>query len=110
MSYTNDYFAANLTQRLDSSGIYLPITDDARADLIHFIPDGSYTYASLVNDTAMETVIIRNDHGTLLLERGWDGTTALNHPPGTCLRTVSPTIIAAIKDLICNWKCCEPYT
>lgn len=107
MPYTNDYFSAHLTQRLDAAGVYLPVCDTARADLLHFIPDGSYTYASLVNDTDMETVIIRNDHGTLLLERGREGTTALNHPPGTCIRTVSPTVIAAIKDVICNWECCK---
>lgn len=107
MLYANDYFTAHLMQRLDADSVYIPVCDEARADLLHFIPDGSYTYASLVNDTAMESVIIRNDHGTLLLERGREGTAAISHPPGTCVRTVSPTIIAAIKDMICNWKCCE---
>lgn len=107
MSYTNDYFSAYLIERLSADSVYLPVCDAARADLLHFIPDGNYTYASLVNDTTMESIIIRNDHGTLLLERGREGTAAISHPPGTCVRTVSPTVIAAIKDLICNWKCCE---
>lgn len=107
MPYANDYFSAYTTQRLDADSVYLPVCEEARTDLLHFIPDGSYTYASLVNDAAMESVIIRNDHGTLLLERGREGTAAVAHPPGTCIRTVSPTIIAAIKDMICNWECCE---
>lgn len=107
MPYANDFFAAYLTDRLDASGIYIPITEEARTDLLHFIGNDEYTYASLVNDTMMETVIIRNDHGTLILERGREGTKALSHPPGTCVRTVSPTIVAVIKDMLCNWKCCE---
>lgn len=107
MPFANDFFSAHLTQRLDASDVYIPVCEAARNDLLHFIPNGSYTYASLVSDSAMETVIIRNDHGTLLLERGREGTTAASHPPGTCVRTVSPTIVAVIKDMICNWECCE---
>lgn len=107
MPYANDFFSASLTKRLDADGVYLPVCAEAQADLLHFISDGSYTYASIVNDTTMETVIIRNDHGTLLLERGREGTKAVAHPPGACVKTVSPTIIAAIKDLICTWECCK---
>lgn len=107
MAYANDYFKAQLISRLAADSAYLPVCDEARADLLRFIPDGGYTYATLMNDATMETVIIRNDHGTLLLERGVGETTAVAHPPGTCVHTVSPTVVAVIKDLICTWKCCE---
>lgn len=107
MPFANDFFSACLTARIDADSVYLPLSPDAKADLLRIIPQGSYTYASLVNDSAMETVLIRNDHGTLLTERGFEGTSPVAHPPGTCVRTVSPTIIAAIKDLICTWECCK---
>lgn len=107
MPYVNDFFSAFTTQRLSATDVYLPLDAAAHADLLRFTTDGNYTYASLVDDTTMETVIIHNDHGTLIMERGREGTPAVAHPPGTCIHTVSPTIIAAIKDLICNWECCK---
>lgn len=107
MPYANDYFQAYLESKITATDAHLPVCAEAKADLLRFIPNGSYTYASLVDDTNMETVIIRNEYGELILERGIEDTTPVAHPLGTCVRTVSPTAIAAIKDLICNWKCCE---
>lgn len=107
MPYANDFFSATLSRRISETDNYLPVCEAARTDLLRFIPNGSYTYASLVDDSGMETVALRNEYGTIIMERGYGGTTAAAHPVGTCVRTVSPTIVEVIKDLVCNWKCCD---
>lgn len=106
--FKNKYFATFLIRKLEASDLDLPIVEKAKADLLDLLSgEDDYTYLSIVGDTDMETVKVRNDHGTLLLERGIGGTKPQAFAYGACIRTVSPTIIAAIKDLVCNYTCCE---
>lgn len=108
MNVRNEYFSASLNAKLEATDVYLPISDAAAADLKALLtePD-QYMYLTLKDDTNFETVKVRNERGTLMLERGIEGTTATTHPFGTCIVSVSPTVVALVKDLICNYECCN---
>lgn len=108
MPFVNEYFEAYLTAKLESSDVGLPVSAQATADLLALLPEeDDYTYLTIMSDVDMETVRVRNDHGTLVLERGLENTKPSAHPYGSCVRTVSPTLVAAVKDLVCNYQCCE---
>ena len=68
---------------------------------------GNYTFLSIRNPTHLETVRARAEGGYILLDRGLEGTEAVKHPYGACVTTISPTIVAVIKDLFCNYSCCQ---
>lgn len=104
----NEYFSASLNAKLEATDVYLPVCDSAAADLRALLtePD-QYMYLTLKDDVHFETVKVRNEQGTLMLERGLEGTEATKHPFGTCIVSVSPTVVALIKDLICNYECCN---
>lgn len=106
--YKNEYFTAFTNEKLEATDQYLPLNAAAAADLRMLLtePD-DYIYLSLKSDTDFETVKVRNEQGTLLMERGVEGTTPVAMPYGTCVVAVSPSVIAAVKDLVCNHKCCE---
>lgn len=108
MNVRNEYFSASLNRKLEATDIYLPISEGAAADLKALLkePD-DYIYLTLKDDVNLETVRVRNEQGTLMLERGLEGTEAVTHPFGTCIMSVSPTVVALIKDLICSYECCE---
>lgn len=108
MNVRNEYFSASLNSKLEATDIYLPISEGAAADLKALLkePD-DYIYLTLKDDVNLETVRVRNEQGTLMLERGLEGTEAVTHPFGTCIMSVSPTVVALIKDLICSYECCE---
>lgn len=109
MPMRNEFFSAYTSCRIGPGDTLLPLHADARADLLALLSEeDDYIYLSLVNDVGMETVKVKNDHGTLLMERGVEGTTDGTHPPATCVHAVSPTVVAIIKDLVCNYECCEP--
>lgn len=108
MNVRNEYFSASLNACLEATDVYLPISDGAAADLKALLtePD-QYMYLTLKDDVNFETVKVRNEQGTLMLERGLEGTEATKHPFGTCIVSVSPTVVALVKDLICNYECCD---
>lgn len=102
------FFAARLCDRLEASEVHLPLSNAATADLLAHLPeDDDYAFLSLKGDVEYEVVKVRNEGGTLLIERGMEGTTAALHHHGTCVSTVSPLTVAVIKDMICNYECCE---
>lgn len=104
----NEYFSASLNACLEATDVYLPVSDAAAADLKALLTEpNQYMYLTLKDDTNFETVKVRNEQGTLMLERGVEGTEATKHPFGTCIVSVSPTVVALIKDLICNYECCN---
>lgn len=108
MLFANEYFSAYTSAKMSADDVHLPLCESAKADLLKLLEnEDGYTWLSLIDESRMETVKVHNDHGTLILERGMEGTQAVPHPLGTCVRTVSPTVIAAIKDLVCNYQCCE---
>lgn len=102
------FFAARLCDRLEASEVHLPLSKAATADLLTVLPnEDDYVFLSLRGDVEYEVVKVRNESGTLLLERGMEGTNAVLHHHGTCVSTVSPLVVAVIKDMICNYECCE---
>lgn len=108
MPYKNEYFSAMLNEKLEKDAVYLPVNEAVKADLVALLKEeDDYIYLAIRSDTTYETVKVRNEAGTLLIERGVEGTTAVLHPYGSCIISVSPTVIAAIKDLVCNHNCCE---
>lgn len=108
MNVRNEYFSASLITKIEATDVYLPLSMSAEADLKALLetPD-AYVYLTLKDDLYLETVKVKNVQGTLMMERGVEGTVATSHPYGTCVAAVSPTIVALIKDLICNYECCE---
>lgn len=108
MSMKYEYFSAFTSEAVSSTDKYLPLPKGAQTDLADIIKeDGSYIYLTLLDDANIETVKVTLVQGFLVMERGLSGTKAVNHPVGTCVSSISPTVIAVIKDLICNYDCCE---
>lgn len=108
MNMTTEFFSAFLTAPLEESGKYITLTKEAAADLASILKsNGSYIYLTLRDDANIETVRAHLEQGFLMVDRGLSGTEAVKHPIGTCVSSVSPTVIAVIKDLICNYDCCE---
>ena len=110
MNMKTEYFIASLTETLQPTDVHLPIIPAATTDLLGILqePD-SFMFLSLANDIGVETVKAENVDGTILLTRGVAGTVPLVHPcNGTCVRSVDPTAIAVMKEIACNFNCCEP--
>lgn len=101
-------FSAYLTDKLEASSVYLPLSVDAEADLIALLAaDDDYIFLSISDDVSYEVVRCRNTNGTLLIERGLENTEAVTHGVGACVSSVSPLIVSVIKDLVCGYSCCE---
>ena len=108
MGYVTEIFGAVLNQSMEKGETTLPVSNSARADLTALLQeDGSYTFASLKSESTYETVKLSVVAGTLVVERAQEGTEAVKHPCGTQVCLVSPTTVAAIKALICEYDCCE---
>lgn len=108
MALVTEFFSAYTSEKLEATDTYLPLSEGAKADLVTLLTgEDKYIYLTLKDEVNIETVRASYEGGLILLERGLEGTTAILHPLGTCVTAVSPTIMAAIKDLICNYQCCE---
>lgn len=107
MLITPTDFRATLTAKLEQGALLLPISDADRLDLISQLgEDGNYTYLTIrAENIRSEIVKVTVQCGELVLTRGQDGTKDLAFPRGSCvLFTLTPAIV---KDLICNYDCCE---
>ena len=103
-----EQFGARLNDRLDAGDNHLPMAYDATADLLSLLSEeDDYIYLSINDEVSYEVVKCRNEGGTLLIERGMEGTTDRLHGFGACVSAVSPLHIAVMKDLVCNYNCCE---
>ena len=108
MNMKTEFFSALLNRAMDPADVYLPIDASAEADLKALLADeGSYVYLTIRDELNAETVKCSLSGGTLVLERGLEGTQGVRHPYGSCVSTVSPTVMAVVKDLICHYDCCE---
>lgn len=112
MPFVTETFQAYLNNPLAADEVYLPLGSSAYADLLALLSSGAgnYTFLTIKDDTHLETVKARAEGGYILLERGQGGTTAVKFGYGACVTTVSPTIVAVIKDLFCNYSCCDGGT
>lgn len=109
MAFVTETYQAFLNAPMEADAVHLPVGSAAYADLLKLLSaePGNYTFLTIKDDTSMETVKAKAEGGYILLERGLEGTEAVKHPFGACVTAVSPTIIAVIKDLFCNYTCCE---
>ena len=108
MALVTEYFSAFTPEKVEATDVYLPLSDSAKADLLALLDDESkYIFLSLKDEVNLETVKVKASGGLLIMERGLEGTEAVLHPLDTCVSSVSPTLIATMKDLICNYECCE---
>lgn len=107
MGFVTEEFGAMLNQSMEKDALSLPISASVRADLAALLQhDGDYTYATLRSDSTYETVKLSMAAGELVVQRAVEGTEAAKHPCGTQVCLVSPTTVAAIKALICEYDCC----
>ena len=108
MSMKIERFGAFLNDRMEADSSYLPLCAEATADLLNLLSEADdYIFLSISDDQSYEVVKCRNEGGTLLVERGIEGTTASLHGFGACVSSVSPLTVAVIKDLVCNYDCCK---
>ena len=108
MLVTPDYFSAFTCDTIESTDVELKLHGAAKADLLAMLknPD-DYIYLTIRGDIHLETVCVKNNAGYLVMDRGLEGTHPVKHHSGSCVSSVSPTVVATIKDLICNWSCCK---
>lgn len=108
MPLVTEIFSAYTVSPVSPQDTYLPLCNEAKADLLNLLSeDEDYTYAALKSDTSYEAVKLHVEGGIILMERGIEGTKPVSHRKGTCVSLVSPLVMAAIKDLICNYSCCS---
>ena len=108
MNMKTEFFSAYIVDALLPGDVHIPLSAAAEADLKALLAsEGSYVYLTIRDELNAETVKCSLSAGTLVLERGLEGTEAVKHPYGSCVSTVSPTVMAVVKDLICHYDCCE---
>lgn len=106
MKYEN--FSAYTTKGIGADAVHLPLTREAYADLLALLKENEdYIFLALVGGNEYEVVKTRNVSGVLVMERGMENTATQPHHLGTCVQSISPLFIAVMKDLICNYDCCE---
>ena len=103
-----EQFGARLNDRLEAGENHIPLAYAPTADLLSLLSEADdYIYLSINDETSYEVVRCRNEGGTLLIERGVEGTSDGLHGFGACVSAVSPLHIAVMKDIACNYNCCE---
>lgn len=105
MLVTPVFFSASLNARLDKADRTLPLNKADSDRLMAAMEEDDYAYLVIRDPVGAEIVKVTNTCGGLLVDRGQDGTDAMNFPKGSCVRhEMTP---AVVKDLICNYNCCE---
>ena len=108
MTLVTEFFSASTSEKMEATDVYLPLSESAKADLLTLLDnEDKYVFLTLKDEVNLETVKATVSGDTIILERGLEGTEAVLHPLGTCVVSVSPTIMAAIKNMVCNYQCCE---
>lgn len=103
-----DYYFAVTSSRMEPNDQAIPLPPAKENALLAILPeDGDYTYLAIRGDTHYECIKVENRDGSMVVTRGIEGTNSVTHHTGSCVGSVAPATIAAIKDLICNYSCCE---
>lgn len=108
MPYVTEPFQAFLSATLDYCDTHLPLSDNAHADLLKLLKEeGSYTFLSLRDDVHFETVKAYARNGCfILIDRGLVGTMPAKFSFGTCVSTLSPTAVAAMRAMLDETALC----
>lgn len=102
---TTNPFDAQLAKPLYRGEHYLPLRQEALADLMLAIPDGDYTFLTIRDRVNEEIIRVEHVCGTFVINRAQDGTIDSTFPIGSCIMfRVTPAIV---KELICTHNCCE---
>lgn len=97
-------FSVNLTAKFADIDTDLPIADDKMAVLLATLPQGHHTYLSICDNFNVEIVMVSNNYGKLIVERGQELTEAHTFPIGSVVEhVITPS---AIRDIVCQMECC----
>lgn len=108
MAFVSEYFDASTTVKMTADAVNLPLSDGAMADLLNLLADTEdYTYLALKSEQTYEVVKAHKVGSMIVLDRAQEGTRAVLHPMGTCVAAVSPLTLAVMKEIACNYECCE---
>ena len=108
MSLKNETFEAITTTAISSDDTYLPLVTAAESDLKTLLSDdGAYIFLAVADCSSYEVVKVTVKADVLTMERGQGGTCAVAHGCGARVFAPSPLLVATVKDLICNYDCCE---
>ena len=99
------FFSASLNQRLDKADRVLPLSATDNARLRDAMATDDYTYLVIRDPVGAEVIRVTKTCGELVIDRGEDGSDAMNFPRGSCVRW--EMVPAVVKDLICTHDCCE---
>lgn len=99
-----------LVQKLLPTDTDLPLTKNDLGALISKMEEGSYTYLTISDSRYYEVVRARLSCGSIILDRGQEGTTPRTFP---CNALVAFEMVpAVVRYMICNESChdcdCEP--
>ncbi len=108
MAFVSEYFDASTTTKLAADAVHLPLSDSAMADLLGLLTNTEdFTYLALKSEQTYEVVKAHKVGSMIVLDRAQEGTSAVLHPMGTCVATVSPLSLAVMKEIACNYNCCD---
>lgn len=108
MAFVSEYFDATLTAKLPASAVMLPVSDAAMADLLALLADEEdYTFLAIKSEQTYEVVKAHKSGGMVVLDRAQESTRDVLHPMGACVAAISPLTLAVMKDIVCNYSCCE---
>ena len=108
MAFVSEYFDASTTAKMTANAVNLPISDGAMADLLGLLTNTEdYTFLALKSEQTYEVVKAYKRGSLIVLDRAQEGTDAVLHPMGTCVAAVSPLTLAVMKEIACNYECCD---
>lgn len=108
MSLVSEAFEAMTTMKLGADDTFLPLVTTAETDLKALLNDpDSYIYLGIAGCNSYEVVKAKLSSGNVSISRGEGGTTPVCHALGARVFAPSPLLVATMKDLICNYDCCE---
>lgn len=97
-------FSATLNNVLIPESGHLPLSVDDTTRLLSIVPEKEEMLLTLNDGLYTEWIRVENQCGVIVIERGYDNSTAHRFPRGTCVKF--ETSLPVIKWLICNHDCC----
>ena len=98
-------FSATLHDTIQPDTMYPPLTKADESRLLALLGEDEAIYLTIDDGVYKEWVLVRNECGFLIMERGVHGSEPRKFIKGSCL--FFETSVPVIKWLICNHDCCE---
>ena len=93
-----------LADVLAKDSVYLPLTAQHKAKLLEHVPAGEETILTITDSVNTEYVRVKNQQGTITLERGVESG-VYKFPKGSCV--YFEVSVPVVEWLICNYECCK---